>query len=98
MCSFRSVPQRQEPQSSTWVSALRCLQPLTCNRLTSEEMMPYVNRVLSQPRSWAVQVMGLLTKSRLEMERTRTIKRAVTQLEVCTAEASQRILTRCRSL
>ena len=49
--------------------------------LTAEQMMPYVSRVLSHPRNWSVHTMALLLRSRLEATRTRTVERAVLQLQ-----------------
>lgn len=49
--------------------------------LTSEQMMPYVSRVMSHPRNWSVHTMALLLRSRLEATRTRTVERAVLQLQ-----------------
>jgi hypothetical protein len=50
--------------------------------LTAEEMMPYVSCVLDRGQAWAVATMGLLTRCRLEAERTRTSVRAMLQLQV----------------
>ncbi|KAI9506010.1 hypothetical protein GGI25_005744 [Coemansia spiralis] len=49
--------------------------------LTSEQMMPFVTRVLEQPSNWSVYTMGLLLRSQLEAEHTRTAQRAVLQLQ-----------------
>ncbi|KAF9051203.1 TPR-like protein [Hymenopellis radicata] len=49
--------------------------------LTSEEMLPYVSRVISHPRNWSVHTMALLLRSRLESSRTRTVERATLQLQ-----------------
>eukprot|EP00123_Amoebidium_parasiticum_P006453 comp17401_c0_seq1/m.16741 comp17401_c0_seq1/g.16741 ORF comp17401_c0_seq1/g.16741 comp17401_c0_seq1/m.16741 type:complete len:831 (-) comp17401_c0_seq1:40-2532(-) len=52
--------------------------------LTTEEMIPYVQRVLKETNShnWMVYSMALLLRSRLEAERSRTVERAVMQLQV----------------
>lgn len=49
--------------------------------LTSEQMAPYVNRVISHPRNWSVHTMALLLRSRLEASRTRTAERSTLQLQ-----------------
>eukprot|EP00047_Mylnosiga_fluctuans_P005596 m.241432 g.241432 ORF g.241432 m.241432 type:complete len:810 (+) comp13851_c0_seq1:3-2432(+) len=49
--------------------------------LTSEEMLPYLTYVASQPLAWALQTMALLGRSRLEEERTRTMMRSLLQMQ-----------------
>lgn len=49
--------------------------------LTTEQMAPYVSRVISHPRNWSVHTMSLLLRSRLEANRTRTIERSTLQLQ-----------------
>jgi tetratricopeptide (TPR) repeat protein len=49
--------------------------------LTSEQMAPYVARVISHPRNWSVHTMALLLRSRLEASRTRTVERSTLQLQ-----------------
>ena len=49
--------------------------------LTSEQMSPYVERVISHPCNWSVHTMSLLLRSRLESSRTRTVERSVLQLQ-----------------
>ncbi|KAJ2551149.1 hypothetical protein EV175_003800 [Coemansia sp. RSA 1933] len=49
--------------------------------LTSEQMMPFVTRVLEQPNNWSVYTMGLLVRSQLEAENSRTSQRAALQLQ-----------------
>ncbi|EIW76262.1 tetratricopeptide repeat domain 27 [Coniophora puteana RWD-64-598 SS2] len=49
--------------------------------LTSEQMSPYVQRVLAHPRNWSVHTMALLLRARLESTRTRTVERATLQLQ-----------------
>jgi tetratricopeptide (TPR) repeat protein len=49
--------------------------------LTSEQMSPYVARVISHPRNWSVHTMALLLRSRLESGRTRTVERSTLQLQ-----------------
>eukprot|EP00124_Ichthyophonus_hoferi_P003577 Ihof_evm1s317 gene=Ihof_evmTU1s317 len=52
--------------------------------LTTEEMLPYVKRVLKETNThnWLIYSMGLLLRSRLEVERFRTAERAVMQIQV----------------
>jgi tetratricopeptide (TPR) repeat protein len=49
--------------------------------LTQAQMAPYVARVLAHPLNWSVHTMALLLRSRLEAGRTRTVERAVLQLQ-----------------
>ena len=49
--------------------------------LTTEQMSPYVARVISHPLNWSVHTMALLLRSRLESNRTRTVERSVLQLQ-----------------
>ncbi|KAJ7610975.1 hypothetical protein FB45DRAFT_1066137 [Roridomyces roridus] len=49
--------------------------------LTSEQMAPYVARVISHPLNWSVHTMALLIRARLESNRTRTVERATLQLQ-----------------
>jgi tetratricopeptide (TPR) repeat protein len=49
--------------------------------LTTEQMAPYVARVISHPENWSVHTMALLIRSRLEAHRTRTVERATLQLQ-----------------
>ncbi|CAG8717496.1 11891_t:CDS:1 [Acaulospora morrowiae] len=49
--------------------------------ITTEQMVPYVTRVLENPNNWMVYTMALLLRSRLEKERSRTIERSVLQLQ-----------------
>ncbi|KAF9541181.1 hypothetical protein CPC08DRAFT_700867 [Agrocybe pediades] len=49
--------------------------------LTSEQMSPYVSRVISHPRNWSIHTMALLLRSRLESTRTRTVERSTLQLQ-----------------
>jgi hypothetical protein len=52
--------------------------------LTTEEMFPYVERVLAnEPKHWATQLVALLIKSRLECEMTRRVERSLSQLQAC---------------
>ncbi|PVU95881.1 hypothetical protein BB561_001519 [Smittium simulii] len=49
--------------------------------LTTEQMIPFVLRILENPNNWSIQTAALLQRSRLETEKTRTIQRSVLQLE-----------------
>ena len=49
--------------------------------LTSEQMTPYVNRVIAHAKNWSVHTMALLLRSRLEAHRTRTVERSTLQLQ-----------------
>ena len=49
--------------------------------LTTEQMTPYVSRVISHARNWSVHTMALLLRSRLESSRTRTVERSTFQLQ-----------------
>lgn len=67
--------------------------------LTSEQMSPYVARVISHPRNWSIHTMALLLRSRLESTRTRTVERSTLQLQAlidqmptADSELSERLL------
>ncbi|KAG8829553.1 hypothetical protein FRC17_006406 [Serendipita sp. 399] len=49
--------------------------------LTTEQMIPYVSRVIAHPQNWSVHTMSLLLRSRLEANRTRTVERSTLQLQ-----------------
>lgn len=49
--------------------------------LTSEQMAPYVTRVLENANNWMVHTMGLLHKTRLEAHKSRTVERSALQLQ-----------------
>ena len=49
--------------------------------LTSEQMAPYISRIISHPRNWSIHSMALLLRSRLEASRTRTVERSALQLQ-----------------
>ena len=53
---------------------------LSAFSLTTEEMFPYVHRVLGRPRAWAVQKLALLTLTRLEKTKSRKLQRSTEQL------------------
>ncbi|KZT37536.1 hypothetical protein SISSUDRAFT_1034074 [Sistotremastrum suecicum HHB10207 ss-3] len=49
--------------------------------LTSEQMSPYISRILSHPQNWSIHTTALLLRSRLESTRTRTVERSTLQLQ-----------------
>ncbi|KAG7095651.1 hypothetical protein E1B28_006373 [Marasmius oreades] len=49
--------------------------------LTSEQMSPFISRVITHPRNWSIHTMALLLRSRLESTRTRTVERSTLQLQ-----------------
>ncbi|KAI8322831.1 TPR-like protein [Martensiomyces pterosporus] len=56
--------------------------------LTSEQMMPFVTRVLQHPGNWSVYTMALLLRSRLEATKTRTVERSTLQLQALVDQIS----------
>lgn len=51
------------------------------DRLLKEELMPYLNCLLSQPKVWPIHLASLLFRSRLESDHRRTIERALLQTQ-----------------
>ncbi|PFH50405.1 hypothetical protein AMATHDRAFT_47904 [Amanita thiersii Skay4041] len=49
--------------------------------LTTEQISPYISRVLTHPLNWSIHTTALLLRSRLEANRTRTVERATLQLQ-----------------
>ncbi|KAJ3121262.1 hypothetical protein HK100_012450 [Physocladia obscura] len=49
--------------------------------LTTEQMKPFVSRILENPNNWMVHTMALLMRSRLEASKSRTAERSVLQLQ-----------------
>ncbi|KAI8968478.1 hypothetical protein BDF20DRAFT_827783 [Mycotypha africana] len=49
--------------------------------ITTEQMVPYVTRVLENANNWMVHTMGLLLRSRLEANKGRTVERSALQLQ-----------------
>ncbi|RHZ68910.1 hypothetical protein Glove_292g34 [Diversispora epigaea] len=49
--------------------------------ITTEQMVPFVTKVLENPNNWMVYTMALLLRSRLEKEKSRTVERSVLQLQ-----------------
>ncbi|KAI8974403.1 hypothetical protein BDB01DRAFT_806458 [Pilobolus umbonatus] len=49
--------------------------------ITTEQMVPYVTRVLENANNWMVHTMGLLLRSRLESTKSRTVERSALQLQ-----------------
>jgi tetratricopeptide (TPR) repeat protein len=66
--------------------------------LTTEQMHPYVSRVISQPKNWSVHTMALLLRSRLESSRTRTVERSTLQLQALIDQMSSSDSTTCERL
>ncbi|KAF5364193.1 hypothetical protein D9756_000101 [Leucocoprinus leucothites] len=79
-------PQNQPPlhpvdQSIFLSLCLNVKNTSPSHGLTSEQMAPYVARVISHPRNWSVHTVALLLRSRLESSRTRTVERSTLQLQ-----------------
>lgn len=79
-------PQNQPPlhpiDQSVFLSlCLNVKNTSPSHGLTSEQMSPYVARVISHPRNWSIHTMALLLRSRLESSRTRTVERSTLQLQ-----------------
>ncbi|KAF8338435.1 hypothetical protein F5887DRAFT_982811 [Amanita rubescens] len=49
--------------------------------LTSSQLSAYTSRVLFHPQNWSIHTMALLSRSRLEANRTRTVERGVLQIQ-----------------
>jgi hypothetical protein len=49
--------------------------------LTTEEMFPFVTRVLENANNWMVHTTALLLRSRLESNKSRTVERSALQLQ-----------------
>ncbi|XP_075232827.1 tetratricopeptide repeat protein 27 isoform X2 [Lycorma delicatula] len=52
------------------------------DNLQKEELSPYLNCVISQPKVWSIHASALLFRSRLELNNSRTIDRSLKQSEV----------------
>eukprot|EP00698_Gefionella_okellyi_P026072 TRINITY_DN982_c0_g1_i1.p1 TRINITY_DN982_c0_g1~~TRINITY_DN982_c0_g1_i1.p1 ORF type:complete len:554 (-),score=135.90 TRINITY_DN982_c0_g1_i1:115-1776(-) len=52
--------------------------------LTTEEMIPYLDRVAANPHTHAIHSVCLLLRSRLEMTRSKTVERATLQIQTLT--------------
>ncbi|CAH3167549.1 unnamed protein product [Porites lobata] len=52
-----------------------------CHRLNTEELLAYLEVITSQPKSWCVQMMALLMRSRLEKDSRRKMERSMMQLQ-----------------
>ena len=80
-----------DPSNQPKLSALdQCILLAMClnikntspeNGLTNSQMGAFVSRVLSNHQNWSIYTMGLLLRSRLEGNRTRTVQRATLQLQ-----------------
>ncbi|KAJ3368979.1 hypothetical protein GGF31_005940 [Allomyces arbusculus] len=51
------------------------------DEITTEQMFPFVRRILENPNNWTVHSMALLLRSRLESNKTRTVERAALQIQ-----------------
>ncbi|KAI1383805.1 uncharacterized protein F4822DRAFT_417647 [Hypoxylon trugodes] len=50
--------------------------------LTSQEVLPYASRVIDdKPSNWQIYTQALLVRSRIELNRSRTVERAVLQMQ-----------------
>jgi len=78
-----SKPSQLHPLDSSILLALSLNINNTApeNGLTSSQISAFVSRVLAHARNWSVHTMGLLLRSRLEANRTRTAQRSVLQLQ-----------------
>lgn len=79
-------PSSQPPlhpldQSSLLALCLNISNTSPLHGLTTEQMSPYITRVLSHPLNWTIHTIALLLRARLESSRTRTVERAVLQLQ-----------------
>lgn len=54
--------------------ALNLYASLPNQDLRSEEVLPYIARVLRDPTDWSIHLMGLLCKSRLERRSPKTVQ------------------------
>ncbi|KAH9193778.1 hypothetical protein AeNC1_004245 [Aphanomyces euteiches] len=61
------------------------------NGLTSEEMMPYLTRVLDNPNNWMVYSTGLLERAWLECEAMRSRERAILQMQALVDQHTTRL-------
>lgn len=66
---------------SRFISSLNVKNTNPVDGLTTEQMTPYVTRVLENPNNWMITTMALLLRSRLEADRSRTVERSCLQLQ-----------------
>ena len=59
--------------------------------LTNEQMLPYIERVLTQPNNWMVHSTALLQRSWLEYERRKTADRALLQMQALLDQHTSRL-------
>lgn len=81
---FSQEAQQNLPPVDQCVLLALCLDVQNHNPqhgLTTEEMFPYVRRVLDNPNNWMVYSTGLLQRSWLEYEQRYTRERAALQLQ-----------------
>uniref|UniRef100_A0A146LE10 Tetratricopeptide repeat protein 27 n=1 Tax=Lygus hesperus TaxID=30085 RepID=A0A146LE10_LYGHE len=51
------------------------------DHIQNEELMPFINCLLSHPKVWALEISALLFRSRIDCEHKRTIERALLQTQ-----------------
>ncbi|OLY85587.1 TPR repeat-containing protein C19B12.01 [Smittium mucronatum] len=57
--------------------------------LTTEQMVPFVTRVIENPNNWSIYTASLLIRSRLEADKSRTVQRSALQLQALVDQADQ---------
>ncbi|PWA03445.1 hypothetical protein BB558_000383 [Smittium angustum] len=57
--------------------------------ITTEQMLPFVTRVLENPNNWSVHTASLLQRSRLEADKSRTVQRSVLQIQALVDQTEQ---------
>ncbi|OMJ30125.1 TPR repeat-containing protein [Smittium culicis] len=57
--------------------------------LTTEQMMPFVIRVIENPNNWSIYTSSLLLRSRLEADKSRTVQRSALQLQALVDQTDQ---------
>lgn len=57
------------------------------NGLTKEQMRPFIERVLEHANNWSVHSMALYLRSKLETQTTRTVERALFQIQALVDQA-----------
>ncbi|XP_076363543.1 tetratricopeptide repeat protein 27 [Tachypleus tridentatus] len=80
-----TVVQSLCPEQQMIILAL-CAQVQKSNAvhpLTEEEVMAFVECVLSQPQIWCIQMQALLLRTRIEQKNSRRMERAMMQMQSC---------------
>lgn len=70
-----------EEQAALVLQCLYVQQSNPLHELVNEEMMPYIQHVLTQPKVWSVHRKCLVMRSRLENAKSKTVERAMMQME-----------------